>query len=85
MSTYSVHEARNSLSRLIAEARSGVQVQIANRGVPTIRLVPIEAEPDDRSGAALAAYLAVNPLPSRLARSPDELDAQIEAARDAWE
>ena len=85
MSTYSVFEARNGLSRLIAEARSGAEVVIANRGEPVVKLVPVAPAAPDTSGVAAAAWLAAHPLPARLARPADELDSQIVETRGSWE
>ena len=85
MPTYSVFDARNSLSRLIEESRKGRDVVIAKRGRPVARVIPVDDGPDDFTGETLAAWLAANPMPDRLRRSADELDAQIAEARDGWE
>jgi len=45
-----VLDARNNLSKLIAEAESGVEVTIARRGVPVARLVPIDDARPGRRG-----------------------------------
>lgn len=85
MSRHSVLEARNNLSRLIAESRSGGDVVITNRGTPVVQLVPIAADDAEFTGAALADWLDAHPLPGRLQRPPEELDAQITDARGDWE
>ena len=36
-----VHEAKTSLSKLLADAERGEEVVIARNGVPVVRLVPI--------------------------------------------
>lgn len=85
MSTYSVFEARNGLSRLIAEARTGAEVVIANRGEPVVKLVPVGDDAPLSSGAAVADWLAANRLPPRLARTAPQLEEQIAESREAWE
>ncbi|QIM17089.1 type II toxin-antitoxin system prevent-host-death family antitoxin [Leucobacter insecticola] len=84
MSTYSVFEARNSLSRLLAEARAGDEVVIANRGEPVAKLVSIDGG-SDATGVSFAAWLEENPLPQRLGRPSEAIDVQILESRDAWE
>lgn len=73
---YNVLEARNHLSRLIADAESGVEVTIARRGIPVARIVPIAPEPR-RASNAFAQWLAENPLTPDLARPVDEIEAVI--------
>ncbi|MGC0368817.1 type II toxin-antitoxin system Phd/YefM family antitoxin [Microbacterium sp. SLBN-111] len=73
---YNVLEARNNLSRLIADAESGVEVTIARRGIPVARIVPIAPEPR-RASNAFARWLAENPLAPDRARSIDEIEAII--------
>ncbi|MDF1488358.1 type II toxin-antitoxin system Phd/YefM family antitoxin [Tessaracoccus caeni] len=85
MSVHSVFEARNSLSRLIAESVAGGDVVIANRGRPVVRLVPVSDGEEQCTGKSFAQWLEANPLPERLLRSPEELDVQIAESRDAWE
>jgi len=85
MATYSVIDAKNNLSRLIEAARSGDRVIIAKRGVPTVEIVPVTAQDQRLTGAALAAWLAANPLPQRLSRTSTEIDRQISTNREAWE
>ncbi|WP_298861138.1 type II toxin-antitoxin system Phd/YefM family antitoxin [uncultured Microbacterium sp.] len=85
MSTYSVLDARNNLSRLISDARSGIEVVITNRGVPVVQMVPVGRVDAVLNGPALVEWLASDPLPERLRRSPAELDAQIAQERDSWD
>ena len=85
MSSYSVLDARNNLSRLISDARSGIEVVITNRGVPVAQLSPIAPVDAAFTGVALVEWIDANPLPARLARDSDEIDAQIAALRDGWE
>lgn len=42
MTTVNVGQAKTELSRLIAAALAGEDVEIARDGVPVVRLVPIE-------------------------------------------
>jgi prevent-host-death family protein len=80
-------EAKNNLSQLIKSAQAGEDVVIANRGEPVVRLVP--TTPVERlyvgSGRALLAWLRAHPLPQRLQRSGDEIDAAIDEERAAWD
>ncbi|MGL3150486.1 type II toxin-antitoxin system Phd/YefM family antitoxin [Microbacterium sp. A82] len=85
MAQHNVLDARNNLSRLIAESQSGEDVVITKRGAPVARLVPIGPVDLIRSGTALIEWIESNPVPTRLSRTSAELDAQIAAARDSWE
>lgn len=84
-----VLEAKNRLSQLIKAAQAGEEVVIANRGEPVARLVPIRKSEEEelprghpqRVLAALHKYR----LPERLRRSHEEIDADIQAERDAWD
>lgn len=44
MATFTVHEAKTHLSRLIARALDGEEVVIARGKEPKVRLVPIDRE-----------------------------------------
>lgn len=85
MSSYNVLEARNNLSRLIADSQAGDEVVITKRGTPVARVVPIGPVDLVHSGALVVEWIEKNPLPARLSRGSRELDAQIAASRDAWE
>ena len=53
MTTVNVGQAKTELSRLIALALAGEEVEIARDGVPVVRLVPLEpAKPGARFLAA---------------------------------
>ncbi len=79
---YNVLEARNNLSKLIAEAESGIEVTIARRGVPVARLVPIDdAAPPPRN--AFARWLREHPLAPGHARPVDEIEAIVAENRAA--
>jgi len=54
ISTFTVHEAKTNLSRLIAEALEGGDVVIARGKVPAGRLVPVTPLPLRRIGALKA-------------------------------
>ncbi|MCT2087184.1 type II toxin-antitoxin system prevent-host-death family antitoxin [Microbacterium enclense] len=73
---YNVLEARNNLSRLIADAESGVEVTIARRGIPVARIVPMLPEPR-RASNAFARWLEENPLTPERARPVDEIETII--------
>lgn len=80
-------EAKNNLSQLIKSAQAGEDVVIANRGEPVVRLVPTTPveRSRDGSGRALLAWLHAHPLPERLQRNGDEIDATIAEERAAWD
>jgi prevent-host-death family protein len=83
-----VLEAKNRLSQLIKVAAEGEEVIIANRAEPVVRLVPTTGV--GKSGLAgdpqrILAWKEKNPVPRHLRRSPEEIDAEIEAERGAWE
>ncbi|UPL09881.1 type II toxin-antitoxin system Phd/YefM family antitoxin [Microbacterium sufflavum] len=85
MSTQSVLDARNNLSRLIAESQAGEDVVITKRGTPVARIVPIGPVDVVLSGRVLVEWIERDPLPDRLSRPTSELDSQIRENRDAWE
>lgn len=85
MSVHSVFEARNNLSRLIEASQAGEDVVIAKRGRAVVRIVPVQDADVPTTGAAFAGWLAANPLPERLMRTPQELDAQIAELAEGWE
>ncbi|MBS0024177.1 type II toxin-antitoxin system Phd/YefM family antitoxin [Microbacterium paraoxydans] len=85
MSTQSVLEARNNLSRLIAESQAGEDVVITKRGTPVARIVPIGPVDMVRSGRVLVEWIGRDPLPDRLIRTTAEIDRQIRENRDDWE
>ncbi|MFJ4037009.1 type II toxin-antitoxin system Phd/YefM family antitoxin [Microbacterium sp. NPDC090007] len=78
---YNVLEARNNLSRLIADAESGTEVTLARRGVPVARIVPFAATEPSRN--AFAAWLRENPLTPESARPIEEIDRIIAENRIA--
>lgn len=83
---FNVLEAKNRLSSLIEAARAGEEVVIAKRGVPVVRLVPIEP-PAVRpgTGAALARWLEAHPLPANARRSHEDIEAGIAEQRASWD
>jgi prevent-host-death family protein len=83
MTQYSVLDARNNLSRLIADARSGEDVIITNRGIPVVKVVPVGKPDVVLNGPVIVEWLQESPLPAR--RSPEDLDAQIAQERESWE
>lgn len=73
---YNVLEARNHLSRLIADAESGIEVTIARRGIPVARIMPIAYEPR-RASNTFAQWLEENPLTPERTRPVDEIETLI--------
>jgi len=45
-----LHDAKTHLSRYVAQALEGEEVEIAKAGQPLVRLVPVAAAPDVRRG-----------------------------------
>jgi prevent-host-death family protein len=73
MSTFSIHEAKTHLSRLLIRAATGEEIVIARAGKPVARLVPIEPEGDQRRPALDAGKLWIAedfdaPLPDDIRR-----------------
>jgi prevent-host-death family protein len=85
MTEHNVLDARNSLSRLIAETQAGEDVVITKRGTPVARLVPIWPVDAVRSGRVLVEWIEANRLPARLESDAAALDAQIDENRTSWE
>lgn len=86
--TVNTLEAKNRLSQLIKAAQAGEDVIIANRGQPVARLVPAApatAASERGSAVAILGWLRDHPVPSYARRSAEEIDAAIEAERDAWD
>jgi prevent-host-death family protein len=84
-----VLEAKNRLSQLIKAAQAGEDVVIANRGEPVARLVPVRKGEEESLPPGhpkrILRWLEENPLPEHLRRSAEEIDAGIEAERNAWD
>ncbi|MBX3483260.1 type II toxin-antitoxin system Phd/YefM family antitoxin [Phenylobacterium sp.] len=59
MSRYSVVEAKNNLSELIARARKGEEVVITRHGSPVVEIKPVQAaqRPPRRTPAETLAWL----------------------------
>lgn len=75
-------EAKNQLSRLVRAAQAGEEVVIAHRGIPAVKLVPVEGLPSE---ADPIRWLEANPLPAHLRRSHAEIEADIQAERHSWD
>ena len=76
MPTYTVHNAKTNLSKLIEKAEAGEEVIIARRDTPAVRLVPVAAKAVQRQFGAYKGQATVDeaffePLP----------DAELEAWR----
>jgi prevent-host-death family protein len=75
-------DAKNQLSRLVRAAQAGEDVVIAHRGIPAVKLVPIDgpsAAPDP------IQWLESNPLPAHLRRSHSAIQADIDSERSDWD
>ena len=67
MPTVNVHEAKTTLSRLLAQVEAGEEVIIARRGRPVARLMPYETrgrrQPDVLKGKVVIPDSFFDPLP----------------------
>lgn len=84
MKTVSVLEARNNLSALLAEVEKGEEVVIARRGRPVARLAPL-GEPGNSAAALLRLVGEFRDQPLPAWRTPEQIDADIEAERKSWD
>jgi prevent-host-death family protein len=67
----SLYEAKTHLSRLVDRAAGGEEILITKNGVPSARLVPVEAKAEMRrpAGALGITYLGADfddPLPAEI-------------------
>ncbi len=86
---FSVTDASRCLTQLIRSAQAGEEVVIVEDGEPIARLVPASRPVTDGTevgrASTILAWLAQHPLPNASCRSAEEIDAAIEAERNAWE
>jgi len=61
MKTFTIHEAKTNLSKLIEQACQGEEVVIARGPEPVVRLVPIADAKGRRQPGALRGKLRVGP------------------------
>jgi len=61
-----LYDAKNSLSKLVADALSGEEVIIAKNGRPLVKLAPVEAVEPRRLGSARGTFDV-----------PDDFDAPL--------
>lgn len=84
-----VLEAKNRLSQLLRAVQAGEDVVIANRGEPVARLVPIRKNEEEELPPGhpkrVLRWLEENPMPEGSRRSHEEIEADIQAERDAWD
>lgn len=85
MTMYNIYEARDSLSRIIAESERGEDVVIAKRGRPVVRVVPVEDSTPPMTCARFAQWLSDDPLPARLRTPSEEIAERIRENRASWE
>lgn len=80
-----VLEAKSRLSQLIKSVQAGDEVIIANRGQPVARLVPLVVENGKAAEGGFLQWLSENPLPAYAQRTHEEIEASIQAEREAWD
>lgn len=56
-----IHEAKTTLSRLVARAQAGEEIVIANNGRPVARLVPLPGHAAERRPGRFAGEIRVEP------------------------
>ncbi len=78
MERYDVLYTRNNLSKLVARAEAGEEIEISRRGKPVVKLVPI-AQADNRywTGKQIVEWLEANPIPPSQQKTREEIDAVI--------
>ncbi len=77
MTMFTVHQAKTSLSKLMARAEAGEEIVIARREKPSVRLVPVEAADKKPRVPGALKHLGGN-LPENLFLEPlpeEELQA----------
>lgn len=80
MTTVNVGQAKTELSRLIALALAGEEVEIARDGVPVVRLTPLEAaRPGARFLAAHGALAGELEVGDDFEFTDAELDEMLDA------
>lgn len=80
MTTVNVGQAKTELSRLIAAALAGEEVEIARNGVPVVRLVPVEpATPGARFLAARGTLAGQIRIGADVELTDDELDEMLDS------
>lgn len=80
VASYNILEARNNLSKLLAQVESGAEeVVIMRRGSAIAKIVPVSeaAEPHRHTGAAILSSLLGDPVPPGVARTDEEIEADI--------
>jgi prevent-host-death family protein len=61
MSRVTIHEAKTTLSKLIAEVERGGEVVISRRNTPVARLVPIGAAKPERKPGRMKGLISMGP------------------------
>jgi len=79
-----VAEAHDRLSELISQALAGVEVVIANRSEPVVRLTPIAGGQAESNGPLLAAMCQAWRQQGLATRSDDQIEAHVNEERDSW-
>ena len=71
-----MHEAKTSLSRLVARALEGEEIVIARNGDPLVKLVPVPKAPKPRVPGRYKGKIWI---------APDCFDPMTEEELDLWE
>lgn len=72
MKTVNMYEAKNQLSKLVADAVSGEEIIIAKNGVPLVKLEPVQEAPKRQLGLYRGLFTVPDdfdePLPAEILR-----------------
>lgn len=77
-------ESKNRLSQLVRRALQGEEVIIANRGVPMVKMLPVQPAVELPKRDILV-WLQSHPLPASALRRPDEIERDLAREREAWD
>ncbi|MCS5734568.1 type II toxin-antitoxin system Phd/YefM family antitoxin [Herbiconiux daphne] len=84
MERYDVLYTRNNLSKLIARAEGGEEIEITRRGKPVAKLVPTQPR-RGWTGTEIVQWLEANPIPNeqqKTSKQVDEIIREIAAGRE---
>jgi len=82
MERYDVLYTRNNLSKLVARAEAGEEIEISRRGKPVAKIVPIPpAENKYWTGKQIVEWLEANPIPASRQKTTEEIDAWVAELR----
>lgn len=75
MKTVNMHEAKTTLSLLVAEAMSGEKIVIAKAGKPLVQLIPLHIDDKPRTPGRFQGQIEMGP---DFDQTPEEILAAFE-------